>query len=97
MLIVMNKRWYDADPVISNAINLIQNADKNKQKLMVDFIIREAENLGVGIEEGTFDCFWHKRQDEDVKYFTALECLKAMENEDKRELAFKIISAFKNT
>ncbi len=93
----MNKRWYDADPVISNAINLIQNADKNKQKLMVDFIIREAQNLGVGIKEGTFDCFWHKRQDENKEYFTALECLKVMENEDKRELAFKIISAFKDT
>lgn len=92
----MNKRWYDADPVITNAINLIQNAEKEKQSLMVDFIIREAKNLGVGIEENAFDCFWHKRQDENADYIMALEYLKAMEDVDKRELAFKIISAFKN-
>ena len=93
----MNKRWYDAEPVIKNAINLIQNADNEKQNLMVDIIIREAKNLGVEIEEKTFDCFWHKRQDESAKYFMAHECLKAMEDEAKRELAFKINSAFKNT
>jgi len=96
----MNKRWYDADPVITNAINLIQNSDDEKKNTMADFIIKEAKNLGVepGIEfgEGTFDCFWHKRQDENAKYFVALEYLKAMEEEAQRELSFKIIAAFKD-
>ena len=46
---------------------------------MADFIIKEAQNLGVEIAKGVFDCFWHKRQDENEKYFMALEYLKAME------------------
>ena len=79
----MNKRWYDADPIITNAINLIQNSKDEKKNLMADFIIKEAKNLGVepDIEVGqsNFDCFWHKRQDENAKYFMALEYLKAME------------------
>ncbi len=97
----MNKRWYDADPVITNAINLIQNSKDEKKNLMADFIIKEAKNLGVepDIEVGqsNFDCFWHKRQDENAKYFMALEYLKAMEEEAQREVSFKIIAAFENT
>ncbi len=97
----MNKRWYDADPVITNAINLIQNSDNEKKNTMADFIIKEAKNLGVelSLENGqnNFDCFWYKRQDESAKYFMALEYLKAMEDEAKREISFKIIAAFKNT
>ncbi len=97
----MNKRWYDADPVITNAINLIQNSDDEKKNAMADFIIKEAKNLGVepslGAGQNNFDCFWYKRQDENAKYFMALEYLKAMEDEAKREVSFKIIAAFRNT
>lgn len=95
---IMNKRWYDADPVITNAINLIQNLDDEKKNMMADFIIKEAKNLGVELDMGAndFDCFWHKRQDENAKYFMALEYLKAMENEAKREISFKVIAAFKD-
>lgn len=97
----MNKRWYDADPVITNAINLIQNSDNEKKNMMADFIIKEAKNLGVELSletgQNSFDCFWYKRQDENAKYFMALEYLKAMEDEAKREISFKIIAAFKNT
>ncbi len=92
----MNKRWYDADPVITNALDLIQNSDDERKNLMADFIIREAQNLGVELEKGVFDCFWQRRQEENKKYFVALEYLKAMEKEAGRELSFKIISAFKN-
>ena len=67
---------------------------------MADFIIKEAKNLGVelSLENGqnNFDCFWYKRQDENAKYFMALEYLKAMEKEAGRELSFKIIAAFKD-
>ena len=97
----MNKRWYDADPVITNAVNLIQNSDDEKKNAMADFIIKEAKNLGVepdiDIGQNNFDCFWHRRCHENAKYFMALEYLKAMEDEAKREISFKIISAFKNT
>lgn len=97
----MNKRWYDADPVITNAINLIQNSDDEKKNEMANFIIQEAKSLGtepdIEIGQNNFDCFWHKRQDENAKYFIALEYLKAMEDEAKREISFKIIAAFKNT
>jgi len=41
----MNKRWYDADPIITNAINLIQNSKDEKKNLMADFIIKEAKNV----------------------------------------------------
>jgi len=91
----MNKRWYDADSIVTNALNLIQNSDIEKKNLMADFIIKEAQNLGAEIEKGVFDCFWQRRQDENEKYFTALEYLKALEKEARRELSFRIIAAFK--
>lgn len=92
----MNKRWYDADPVITNAINLIQNSENERKNLMVNFIIEEAKTLGVDTTEEVFDCFWHKRQDEDDKYIQALEALKTLELEAQREIAFKLITKFKS-
>ena len=50
----MNKRWYDADVVVKNAVNLFQNSNNQKKNLMADFIIKEAQNLGVEIEKGCF-------------------------------------------
>lgn len=93
----MNKRWYDADPVITNAINLIQKSGSDRKNLMVNFIIDEAKNLGIETQGETFDCFWHKRQNEDDKYILALECLKALEVETQREIAFKLLSKFRDT
>lgn len=93
----MNKRWYDADPVIANAVKLFQEADEEKKNQLSGYIINQAKALGVEIEENDFDCFWHKRQDENAKYIAAIECLKALEDETKREIAFKIISMFNNT
>lgn len=92
----MNKRWYDADPVISNALNLIQKLNEEEKNLMANFIIREAANVGVSPDVTKFDCFWH-RHDENTKLIVAFECMKAMEEEAQRELAFKIISRCKNT
>lgn len=87
----MYKRWYDADPVISAAVNLFENGDSESKKYIAQLILKEATDMGIVLNKDKFDCFWHRKLDDNVQFQNALEYLKSMDFEARKEISFKII------
>ena len=63
---------------------------------MADYIIEEAKNLGLALSENNFDCFWKRWQDNNLKYFEAMEYLKIIDYETKKEISMEIIRYIRN-
>lgn len=91
-----NKRWYDKDPVVKLAVELIEKSDDRVKDYVADYIIEEAKNLGLVLSENNFDCFWQRWQDFNMKYFEAMEYLKIIDYETKKEISLTIIKYIKN-
>lgn len=90
------RRWYDEDPAISLAINLLENTDKETQLLCAKFIKDKSHNFNIYIEENkledAFNYFCKRWYDEDKEIADAFEYLKLMPFELKKETALEIIS-----
>ncbi len=91
-----NKRWYDKDPVLKLALDLVEKSNDTVKDFVSDYIIEEAENLGLSLTENNFDCFWRRWQDNNIKYFEAMEYMKIFDFETKKEIAMVIIKHIKN-
>ncbi len=92
----MEKRWYDKDPVIKLAVNLMETSNDTIRDYVADYIIEEAKNIGVTLKENNFDCFWRRWQDNNMKYFEAMEYLKIIDYETKKEISMEIITYIEN-
>ena len=91
-----NRRWYDKDPVLKLAVDLIEKSSDSVKDYVADYIIEEAKNLGLTLSENTFDCFWQRWQDNNLKYFEAMEYLKIIDYETKKEISMEIIRYIRN-
>ena len=87
----MEKRWYDKDPIVKLAVSLMEQSDDNIRNHVADYIIEEAKSMGLSIDENNFDCFWERWQDKNMKYFEAMEYLRIIDFETKKELSIEII------
>ena len=56
-----NKRWYDKDPVLKLAVDLIEKSPDSVKDYVADYIIEEAKNLGLTLSENNFDCLLLKK------------------------------------
>lgn len=92
----MNKRWYDRDPILKLAINLVEKSNERVKDYVADYIIEEAKNMGLSLNENNFDCFWQRWQDNNMKYFEAMEYLKIIDYETKKEISMEIIKYIEN-
>lgn len=92
----MEKRWYDNDPVVKLAVNLMEKSSDAIRDYVADYIIEEAKNSGVSVEIDNFDCFWRRWQDNNLKYFEAMEYLKIIDYESKKEISMEIINYIEN-
>lgn len=92
----MEKRWYDNDPVVKLAVNLMEKSSDAIRDYVADYIIEEAKNSGVSVEVDKFDCFWRRWQDNNLKYFEAMEYLKIIDYESKKEISMEIINYIEN-
>lgn len=91
-----NRRWYDKDPVLKLAVDLIEKSSDSVKDYVADYIIEEAKNLGLALSENNFDCFWQRWQDNNLKYFEAMEYLKIIDYETKKEISMEIIRYIRN-
>ena len=91
-----NRRWYDKDPVLKLAVDLIEKSSDSVKDYVADYIIEEAKNLGLTLSENNFDCFWLRWQDNNLKYFEAMEYLKIIDYETKKEISMEIIRYIRN-
>ena len=49
------KRWYDIDPTVSLAVNLIKNSAEDIQLKCADYIITKSKAFGIKNEELIFN------------------------------------------
>lgn len=97
--ILKNKRWYDLDPTVSLAVNMLEQSSANTQIYCADYIIEEAKNRGINIDisnKDSFNYLWKRWQDKDEKMFEAMEYFKIIDFETKKQLSLEIISYIKD-
>ncbi len=94
-----NKRWYDLDPTIQLAVNLLENTSKTLQLKLADYIIEEAKNRGARLNinnKENFNYVWKRWQDKDEKLFEAMEYFKIIDFDTKKQLSLEIIEFIRN-
>lgn len=93
----MFKRWYDADSVLSKAINDLEQASEEIQVRCADYIIDllkdvELEELSL---EDQYNYIMRRWYDKNVKVSHAIEYLRLSPVEVRRETALKVIKFLK--
>lgn len=94
-----NKRWYDNDPVVRAAVTLLEKSENSVKDQAADFIIERSKNSGYILTVNNYEYFWQRWQDNNIKHFLAMEYLKIIDDETKREICTEIvqlIEAIKN-
>ena len=94
-----NKRWYDLDPTIQLAVNLLENSSTAIQQKLAGYIIEEAKNRGARINinnKENFNYVWKRWQDKDEKLFEAMEYFKIIDFDTKKQLSLEIIEFIRN-
>ena len=93
----MFKRWYDADSVVSRAINELEHSSEEIQVRCADYIIDllkdvELEQLSL---EDQYNYIMRRWYDKNVKVSHAIEYLRLSPVEVRRETASKVIKFLK--
>lgn len=92
----IKRRWYDEDPTVSMAVNLIENSEKAKQLECAEYIKEKSHSFNIYIEanklEDSFNYFCKRWYDEDKEISDAFEYLKLMSFELRKETALDIIN-----
>ncbi len=93
----MFKRWYDADAVVSRAINELERAPENIQVRCADYIIDllkdvELEKLSL---EDQYNYILRRWYDKNIKVSHAIEYLRLSPAEVRRETALKVVNYLK--
>jgi len=94
-----NKRWYDFDPTIALAVNLLERADETIKFECLEYIIKKAKNLGIKNENDIntdFNFVWQRRADSLSEFHNALEYMKKMDNLTQKEVALEILKMLNN-
>lgn len=92
----MDKRWYDNDPVVKLAVNLLEKADISVRDYAADYIIERSKNSGYLLTVSNYDYYWQRWQDNNIKHFLAMEYLKIVDDETRREICAEIVQYIEN-
>ncbi len=93
----MFKRWYDADSVVSKAINKLEHSTEAVQVRCAEFIIdllKDVELEELSLDE-QYDYIMRRWYDKNVKVSHAIEYLRLSPVEVRRETALKVIKYLK--
>ena len=94
----MFKRWYDADAVVSRAVNELEKAPEDIQVRCADYIIDllkdvELEKLSL---EDQYNYIMKRWYDKNIKVSHAIEYLRLSPVEVRRETALKVVKFLKD-
>lgn len=91
----MQKRWYDLDPTVNLAINLMEKADEKVQLECAYYIIDKAKDYGIKITDSdlseAFNYLFRRWYDKNKQLHDAFEYLKLAPHDVQLGLAFDII------
>lgn len=93
----MFKRWYDADAVVSRAINELEKSTEEVQVRCADYIIDllkdvELEELSL---DDQYNYIMRRWYDKNVKVSHAIEYLRLSPSDVRRETALKVLKYLK--
>lgn len=93
----MFKRWYDADSVVSRAINELEHSTEEIQVRCADYIIellKDVELKELSLED-QYNYIMRRWYDKNVKVSHAIEYLRLSPDDVRRETALKVIAYLK--
>lgn len=91
----MNKRWYDNDPVVKLAVNSLEQSSNFIRDRASDYIIQKSNNSGYVMTISNYEYFWQRWQDNNIKHFLAMEYLKLVDEETRREICSDVVGLVK--
>ena len=93
----MFKRWYDADAVVSRAINELEKQSETVQVRCADYIIGLLKdvNLEKLTLEDQYNYIMRRWYDKNIKVSHAIEYLRLSPKEIRRETALKVLDYLK--
>ncbi|MBD5401697.1 hypothetical protein HDR58_02690 [bacterium] len=93
----MFKRWYDADSVVSRAINELEHSTEEIQVRCADYIIdllKDVDLEEMSLED-QYNYIMRRWYDKNVKVSHAIEYLRLSPEEVRRETALKVLKYLK--
>ncbi len=95
----MKKRWYDIDPVVSRATEMLEKSDEELQIVCAEYVIDRLKDYDFEMSlDDQFNYIMRRWYDKNIKVSHAMEYLKHAPEELRRELALDIIEHIeKNT
>jgi hypothetical protein len=94
----MFKRWYDADTVVSRAINELEKAPETIQVRCAEYVIdllKDVELIQLSLED-QYKYLMQRWYDKNIKVSHAVEYLRLAPVELRRETALKVIDFLKD-
>lgn len=94
--VVLQKRWYDIDPTVSLAVNLVKNSTEDVQLKCADYIITKTKAYGITNQENVlseaFTYILRRWYDKEKRISEAFEYLRSAPLDFQRELALEIVN-----
>ena len=96
------RRWYDKDPVLKEALELLRLAPGDKRDAAAEFVIQLQEQVAAEVIEKVHDimCEYHGKgkrwYDNDPIVMKAIELLRVAPKRTQKEAALKVLTALEN-
>ena len=96
------RRWYDKDPELKEALELLRLAPGDKKDAAAEFVITLQEQIASDVIERIYNimCEYHGKgkrwYDNDPIVMKAIELLRTAPKQTKKEAALKLLTALKN-
>ena len=99
---VLQRRWYDKDPVLKEALELLRLAPGDKRDAAAEYLISLQEQVAGEVIEKIHDimCEYHGKgrrwYDNDPIVMKAIELLRVAPPKTQKEAALKLLTAWEN-
>lgn len=96
------RRWYDKDPILKEALELLQLQTDDKKSSAADFILKLQEQVAQDVIESVYQMVTqyagkgNRWYDNDPVMFKAVELLRLAPPETQKNAALKLLTALEN-
>ncbi len=96
---IQQRRWYDKDPVLKEALELLRLAPGDKKDAAAEFVIQLQEQVAADVIDKIYDimCEYHGKgkrwYDNDPMVIKAIELLRVAPKKTQKEAALKLLTA----
>ena len=86
------QRWYDANPILSKAVAMWENADEDAQTVCAEYVLDKLKDIDFKMSlDEQYNYILRRWYDKNVKVSHAMEYIKQATDELRHELALDII------